>query len=663
MVHDPCNDPPLPRIIPLQRMTRAVQDLQPNTRYSLRLRSVSRFNVNSEWSEAIDFVTPPTSYKPPLPRPLLYEGHTSINVKSGNSVLVPFVDGDLTAWPKMNVVTLDNIHFSALFYAPGTIRLEWEWSGRSGPWPQESVNLFGMIELRDKESLLLVDKWEIPMERTGSITVPMHYSSDYEWRLRVYGPELESEELFLGQFSARVRLEGVETSPWELIFKEEDIVPVEPCGEIGERIAVGERGIYEQLPMSSVVFGELEDSGFKDRTWDPRIAKLSEDRMVSIGVTANGATPSRGLVVEEWRVQPQHKMICKERRTLIAGATNEAGLGNVAGVHAFDDRYVLWVGKGYSEENFGGDYGLMASLIELTEDGAVVRDRAIVGGAEQAWSFSANGYDFALTSSLNPNDGALLAYTKQENSGWDMFINTTRITRSGNSLVMVHNNVEIPQPDFPGHPGIAPISDTHYMVTYTTLDQGPPVPDGPRMRAFTIGPSGLVSGPTIIASLAHHMTLSQDGLAYVNQLARHDGGQRFTASYVTSERTGTSGRKYALNIVTFDSSLNLVKNENIGWPHGTGGSTQSMGGIFSVPNSGKVVAIMVDANNAASWRLVEVNSNGDTTLDEPMLQDQSYNVNYWNIDFVPYGDVAAIALSTTLGGSWSERPYALELPS
>lgn len=219
MVHDPCNDPPLPKVVPLQHMTRAVQDLQPNTRYTLRLRTVSRFNVPSDWSEAIDFTTPNTSYKPAISRPLLYEGHTSMNVRSNESILAQFTDGDLTAWPKENIVSEDNIHYSSLFHAPGSLRLDWKWSGRSGPWPtNEEPYLSAIIELRDKSTLLLVDKWEIPMQIVGGITVPMHFSPDYEWRLNVNGPQGLTNP-FLASFNARVRLQGVETTLWDLIFK------------------------------------------------------------------------------------------------------------------------------------------------------------------------------------------------------------------------------------------------------------------------------------------------------------------------------------------------------------------------------------------------------------------------------------------------------------
>lgn len=606
--------------IPLHRMTRVVPELQPNTRYSLRVRTVSRFNVPSNWSEAIDFTTPGTNYQPPLPRPLLYEGNTSTEVTSGESALAEFIDGDLKAWPKANIVTTDNIHFSAPFYAPGSLRLDWQWFDDVGS---------ATIELREKESLTIVDKWELPTTPSGGTTFPMHYSSAYEWRLNLGGP-------------------AGATGPTN-----DDA-----------RIAVGDRGIYEQVPTNEIVFGRLYDEvdpTFRYETWDPRIASLGNNKFVSIGVMDEDADPSRGLVVEEWT--RDGNSVTKDRRTLLTGGgTNETGLGNVAGVHAFDDKFVLWVGKGYSEASFGGDFGIMATLIELTDAGAVVRDRVTV----DIWSFSATNYDYALTSGITPSDGALLAYMKQTNNGWDIAIHTVRIGRSGNSLTLSHINVPLEQTDYPGNPAIAPISDTSYMVTYTTLDQAPPTSDGPRLRGFvideTLATPGVSVGPTMITALPHHLALSQDGLAYINRLARHVGGESFTAVYPTSERSGTTGRQYALNVITIDANLGLIRTEDVGWPS-AGGSTQSHAGVWHVPGYDHVVAIALDAQNT-SWRLLEIKDTGIIQLDESMLETTSHDPSYWNIDFVPFDTVGVVALSTSIAGlEWNDRPFILEFPA
>lgn len=603
-----------------RRMTRVVPELKPNTRYTLRLRAVSKFNVASDWSEAIDFTTPGTNYQPPLPRPLLYEGNTSTEVTSGESALAEFTDGDLKAWPKANIVTTDNIHFSAPFYAPGSLRLDWQWFDDVGS---------ATIELREKESLTIVDKWELPTAPSGGTTFPMHYSSAYEWRLNVGGP-------------------AGATGPTN-----DDA-----------RIAVGDRGIYEQVPTNEIVFGRLYDEvdpTFRYETWEPRIASLGNNKFVSIGVMDQDADPSRGLVVEEWTRDGNY--VTKDRQTLLTGGgTNETGLGDVAGVHAFDDKFVLWVGKGYSEESFGGDYGIMATLIELTDAGAVVRDRATV----DIWSFSATNYDYALTSGLNPSDGALLAYMKQTNNGWDIAIHTVRIGRSGNSLTLSHRNVPLEQTDYPDNPAIAPISDTSYMVTYITLDQAPPTPDGPRLRGFvideTLATPGVSVGPTMITALPHHLALSRDGLAYVNRLARHVGGESFTAAYSTSERPGTTGRQYALNVITIDANLGLIRTEDVGWPS-AGGSDQSYVGVWHVPGYDHVVAIALDAQNT-SWRLLEIKDTGIIQLDEPMLETTSHDPNYWNIDFVPFDTVGVVALSTSVTGlEWDDRPFILEFPA
>lgn len=606
--------------IPLHRMTRVVPELQPNTRYSLRVRTVSRFNVPSNWSEAIDFTTPGTNYQPPLPRPLLYEGNTSTEVTSGESALAEFIDGDLKAWPKANIVTTDNIHFSAPFYAPGSLRLDWQWFDDVGS---------ATIELREKESLTIVDKWELPTAPSGGTTFPMHYSSAYEWRLNLGGP-------------------AGATGPTN-----DDA-----------RIAVGDRGIYEQVPTNEIVFGRLYDEvdpTFRYETWDPRIASLGNNKFVSIGVMDEDADPSRGLVVEEWT--RDGNSVTKDRRTLLTGGgTNETGLGNVAGVHAFDDKFALWVGKGYSEASFGGDFGIMATLIELTDAGAVVRDRVTV----DIWSFSATNYDYALTSGITPSDGALLAYMKQTNNGSDIAIHTVRIGRSGNSLTLSHINVPLEQTDYPGNPAIAPISDTSYMVTYTTLDQAPPTPDGPRLRGFvideTLATPGVSVGPTMITALPHHLALSQDGLAYINRLARHVGGESFTAVYPTSERSGTTGRQYALNVITIDANLGLIRTEDVGWPS-AGGSTQSHAGVWHVPGYDHVVAIALDAQNT-SWRLLEIKDTGIIQLDESMLETTSHDPSYWNIDFVPFDTVGVVALSTSIAGlEWNDRPFILEFPA
>lgn len=56
--------PSTAKIYPIQR---TVQNLLPNTRYLARVRAYNNFNVYSEWSDAVEFVTPPSINKPSRP--------------------------------------------------------------------------------------------------------------------------------------------------------------------------------------------------------------------------------------------------------------------------------------------------------------------------------------------------------------------------------------------------------------------------------------------------------------------------------------------------------------------------------------------------------------------------------------------------------------------
>jgi hypothetical protein len=51
-------------VYPIQR---TIQNLLPNTRYLARVRSYNNFNVYSEWSDAVEFITPPSINKPSRP--------------------------------------------------------------------------------------------------------------------------------------------------------------------------------------------------------------------------------------------------------------------------------------------------------------------------------------------------------------------------------------------------------------------------------------------------------------------------------------------------------------------------------------------------------------------------------------------------------------------
>lgn len=78
---------------------RTLESLDPDTRYSIRVRAISRFNVASDWSEVLEVDTPSSDYVSPGTLPLL------LRVKFNGSVsgarYLAFEDSD--TWPNENI--------------------------------------------------------------------------------------------------------------------------------------------------------------------------------------------------------------------------------------------------------------------------------------------------------------------------------------------------------------------------------------------------------------------------------------------------------------------------------------------------------------------------------------------------------------------------------
>jgi hypothetical protein len=196
-------DSPLVEEAPIQSgefypIQRVVQNLLPNTRYMIRVRSYNNFNVYSEWSDAVEFVTPTTPVIPSRPEDLEWNFTGSDLILSWKAP-VTNVDGTeltnlayyevtfLSAANQTVTLTSRDTKFT-FFYAQNLQYFE-------TPSPEITVSISAVSTLGGKSSVLTTTATnEEPVSRTKAIEAPVVYPTSSGFIVKLDNDELDFRE-------------------------------------------------------------------------------------------------------------------------------------------------------------------------------------------------------------------------------------------------------------------------------------------------------------------------------------------------------------------------------------------------------------------------------------------------------------------------------------